>query len=140
VPLLAQADDSSRNAIFASHSFHEINQYYPMRAVRTRQYKYIVNLAFQLPYPIAGDIASSPTWQAISSKPALGLGKRTLQNFVQRPSEELYDLASDPDEIHNLASDPRYRETLERLRRQLDEHRRATRDPWLGQASVFDHH
>jgi N-sulfoglucosamine sulfohydrolase len=59
---------------------------------------------------------------------------------VQRPSEELYDLASDPDEIHNLASEPRYRETLEQLRRQLDEHRRVTRDPWLGQASVFDHH
>jgi N-sulfoglucosamine sulfohydrolase len=140
VPMLAQADDNSRNAIFASHSFHEINQYYPMRAVRTRQYKYIANLAFQLPYPIAGDIASSPSWQVISSKPALGLGKRTLQHFVQRPNEELYDLSSDPDEIHNLASDPRHREALEQLRRQLDEHRRATRDPWLGQASVFDHH
>ena len=34
--------------------------------------------------------------------------------------EELYDLASDPDEVVNLASDPRFTQELEEMRRQLD--------------------
>ncbi|MEM7369057.1 MAG: sulfatase [Bacteroidota bacterium] len=37
-----------------------------------------------------------------------------------RPTEELYDLRSDPYELNNLAKDPVYRDVLERLRGVLD--------------------
>src|SRR5688572_9613418 len=91
-----------------------------MRAMRTRQHKYIVTLAPELSYPIAEDIRSSPTWHAIEARPALGLGGRTLDAFLHRPAEELYDLSKDPQERRNVATDPAYRETLECMRKEMD--------------------
>jgi arylsulfatase A-like enzyme len=38
-----------------------------------------------------------------------------------RPREELYDLQQDPHEIHNLAADPAHAETLQRLRKELED-------------------
>lgn len=45
-----------------------------------------------------------------------------------KPTEEFYDLASDPDEVRNLAADPAQRERLAAFRAALDGHLRATRD------------
>jgi N-sulfoglucosamine sulfohydrolase len=110
-----------------------------MRALRTREYKYIVNLAASLEFPIAGDIASSPTWKAIVARPSVGLGTRSLQAFLHRPPEELYNLQKDPAEVTNLAGDPAHRAVLERMRAEMTKFRTETRDPWLGTASVFGH-
>jgi N-sulfoglucosamine sulfohydrolase len=140
LPILEQSDAPGWDRVFASHGFHEIQQYYPMRAMRTREYKYILNLATPLEFPIAGDVASSPAWQAITAKPGVGLGARTLQAFLHRPSEELYDLRADPSELRNLAADTAHREVLERMRAEMAKFRAETRDPWLpGQAAVFGH-
>jgi N-sulfoglucosamine sulfohydrolase len=140
LPILEQANPRGWDRVFASHGFHEIQQYYPMRALRTRAYKYIVNLAAALEFPIAGDVASSPSWQAIAARPSAGLGARTLQAFLHRPAEELYDLRKDPSEVRNLAGDPGHREVLERMRADMAKFRADTHDPWLpGQATVFGH-
>ena len=140
LPILEQADPPGWDRVFASHGFHEIQQYYPMRALRTREYKYIVNLAAPLEFPIAGDIASSPTWRAIVARPSVGLGARTVDAFLHRPAEELYDLRKDPAEVHNLAADPAHRQVLERMRAEMAKFREETRDPWLpGQSTVFGH-
>ena len=72
LPILEQSDPQGWDRVFASHVFHEIQQYYPMRALRTREYKYIVNLAAALEFPIAGDIAASPTWKAMAARPSVG--------------------------------------------------------------------
>ncbi|MFL6550081.1 MAG: sulfatase-like hydrolase/transferase, partial [Povalibacter sp.] len=138
--ILEQSAPSGWDRIFASHGFHEISQYYPMRALRTREFKYIVNLASPLEFPIAGDIASSLSWKAIQARPAAGLGRRSLETFLHRAPEELYDLRKDPDEIHNLAGNPAFADQLRRLRADMQEFRKDTHDPWLpGEASVFDH-
>jgi N-sulfoglucosamine sulfohydrolase len=140
LPILEQTQPPGWDRVFASHGFHEIAQYYPMRALRTRQFKYIVNLASALEFPIAGDIASSPSWKAIRAKPSTGLGSRSLDSFLHRAPEELYDLSKDPQEIRNVANDPAYRSTLLQLRADMDAFRKQTHDPWLpGEASVFDH-
>jgi N-sulfoglucosamine sulfohydrolase len=140
LPILEQPDPPGWDRVFASHGFHEIQQYYPMRALRTREYKYIVNLAAPLEFPIAGDIASSPTWQAIAARPSVGLGARTVQAFLHRPAEELYDLRKDPQEVRNLAADPAQREVIERMRAEMAKFRSDTHDPWLpGQAAAFGH-
>ncbi|MCZ3137255.1 hypothetical protein NYZ17_20590, partial [Acinetobacter baumannii] len=65
--ILGRGGDPARDAVFASHDFHEINQYYPMRAIRTRTHNYILNLAHPLDYPIASDVAGSPSWRAIAA-------------------------------------------------------------------------
>jgi N-sulfoglucosamine sulfohydrolase len=140
LPILEQTNPPGWDRVFASHNFHEIQQYYPMRALRTREYKYIVNLAAPLEFPIAGDVASSPSWRAIEARPAVGLGTRTTQAFLHRPPEELYEVRKDPAEVRNLANDPAHRAVLERMRAEMKTFRQDTKDPWLpGQAAVFGH-
>ncbi|ATY31065.1 sulfatase family protein [Sphingomonas psychrotolerans] len=140
VPILGKRGDATRDAIFASHEFHEINQYYPMRSVRTHDHNYILNIAHPLDYPIAGDVAGSPSWKAIAADRSVRLGKRSQSAYLKRPVEELYDLKRDPDELVNLAADPAHAAVRDRLRARLLEMRKATRDPWLaGQADPYGH-
>ncbi|MDB6088761.1 MAG: hypothetical protein JWN85_1545 [Gammaproteobacteria bacterium] len=139
LPVLTQARPSGWDRIFAAHCFHEINQYYPMRLMRTSRYAYLANLAHELPFPIAGDVASSPSWKAIEASGAK-LGKRPLVRYLRRPAEELYDVVQDPDQLTNLAGSPHHAVTLSEMRAKLREWRVATRDPWLqGQTSPFEH-
>jgi len=139
LPILAQARPPGWDSIFAAHCFHEINQYYPMRLLRTSRHAYILNLAHELTFPIAGDVASSPSWQAIE-KSGAKLGKRSLNAYPRRPAEELYDVVLDPDQLTNLAGSAHYYDTLKETRARLREWRVATRDPWLqGQTSPFEH-
>ena len=59
--------------------------------------------------------------------------------FAKRPAEELYDLASDPDQLHNLSADPAHADTLARLAAQLMADLEATADPRvLGGGDQFD--
>jgi N-sulfoglucosamine sulfohydrolase len=139
LPILDQPQPQGWDRVFASHCFHEIDQYYPMRAMRTRTHAYIANLAHELEYPIAGDVASSPSWKAIASARAK-LGKRTLAAYLHRPAEELYDVVKDPEQLVNVAGSAAYREVLEQMRAAVKDWRAATRDPWLqGQTSPFEH-
>ena len=138
-PILGEAQPQGWDRIYASHNFHEIHQYYPMRAVRTRRFKYIANLAHQLPFPLAGDVAGSPSWKAIAARGAR-LGRRRVAAFLNRPAEELYDLEKDPDELVNLAANPAYRAVLQELRADLARFQQATRDPWRpGGLSPYEH-
>jgi N-sulfoglucosamine sulfohydrolase len=140
LPILEQTNPPGFDRVFATHSFHEINQYYPMRSVRTRQYSYFLNLEPALAVPVASDVQLSPSWKAITGTPGAKLGKRTLQAFSHRPSEELYELGTDPDEVVNLAGDPRRAAVLADLRIQLRDWRAATHDPWLpGVTDPFGH-
>jgi N-sulfoglucosamine sulfohydrolase len=140
LPIISQSAPAGWDRVFASHGFHEIAQYYPMRALRTRQFKYIANLAAPLEFPIAGDIASSPTLKAIQAKPTAGVGVRSLDSFLHRAPEELYELSGDPNEVHNLVGDPAFRKQLQQFREDMLTFRKQTQDPWLpGEASVFDH-
>ena len=140
LPLLGKSSDAARDAVFASHDFHEINQYYPMRAIRTRDHSYILNLAHPLDYPIAGDVAGSPSWRAIVADPSIRLGKRTQASYLKRPAEELYDLRRDPNELTNVANDPDYASVRAQLAERLRARRAATRDPWLaGQTDPYSH-
>jgi N-sulfoglucosamine sulfohydrolase len=140
LPLLEETNPPGFDRVFATHSFHEINQYYPMRSMRTRQYSYFLNLEPSLAVPVAGDVQLSPSWKAITGTPGAKLGKRTLEAFLHRPSEELYELRTDPDEVVNLAGDPARAAVLAGLRIQLRDWRAATHDPWLpGITDPFGH-
>jgi N-sulfoglucosamine sulfohydrolase len=140
LPLLEETNSPGRDRVFATHSFHEINQYYPMRSIRTRQYSYFLNLEPALAVPVASDVQLSPSWKAITGTPGAKLGKRTLKAFLHRPSEELYELRTDPDEVVNVAGDPAHAAALADARIQLHAWRAATHDPWLpGVTDPFGH-
>lgn len=119
-----------RTAVFGSHSFHEVQMYYPMRMVRTHRFKLIQNLASPLAFPAAEDLFHSSTWQT-SVKRNLTYGRRSISAYLHRPEYELYDLAADPDEARNLAGDPKYTAQLKELKDRLHGFMRETKDPWL---------
>lgn len=120
------------DTIQASHTFHEITMYYPMRVVRDRQYKLIWNIAAPLPYPFASDLWEAPTWQEAHRRgPDAMYGKRTVRDYIHRPTFELYDVRNDPDETHNLATDKAYAETLSKMKQELQAFQKRTNDPWV---------
>ncbi len=130
--VLDQEETKGWNQVNASHTFHEIQMYYPMRVVRERKYKLIWNIAHPLPFPFASDLWAAPTWQA---QYKLGLdapyGAMTVGSYMHRPKFELFDLEKDPHEGKNLADDPQHAETLARLVAKLKDFQRRTNDPWI---------
>ena len=118
--------------IYASHTFHEIQMYYPMRVVRDRRYKLIWNIAHGLPYPFASDLWAASTWQHVYRQGSDALyGHRTVQDYIHRPAFELYDLEQDPNETNNLAQDLAYADVLATYQAKLKAFQQRTSDPWL---------
>jgi len=117
--------------IYASHTFHEITMYYPMRVVQDRQYKLIWNIAWQLPYPFASDLWASSTWQGTYRAGEIHFGKRTIDAFINRPEFELYNMIDDPNELKNLANNPAYSDIFESMKNEIRDFQLTTRDPWI---------
>jgi N-sulfoglucosamine sulfohydrolase len=116
---------------YASHTFHEITMYYPMRCIIQGRYKYILNLAHGLPYPFASDLYASPTWQATLKRNEKYYGLRSVDAYIHRPRHELYDLQADPDELHNLAESSEHSKQLSELQERLKAWQKRTSDPWI---------
>ena len=120
------------DAVNASHTFHEITMYYPMRVVRKRDYKLIWNIAAGLPYPFASDLWAAPAWQdRYRQGPDTLYGKRSVKDYIHRPAFELFDLAKDPDETKNLAGDANYAKLLAEMKTELKAFQERTADPWV---------
>jgi N-sulfoglucosamine sulfohydrolase len=120
------------DGVYASHTFHEVTMYYPMRVVRERRYKLIWNIAAPLPYPFASDLWAASTWQDVYRRgPDALYGKRTVKAYIKRPAFELYDLESDPHEVNNLADDPKHADRLEAMKAKLKQFQKKTADPWV---------
>ncbi len=120
-----------QKSVFASHTFHEITMYYPMRVMRGERYKLIYNMASGLEYPFASDLWESKTWQSVVHGNLKKLGAKDVNDFLHRPAFELYDLESDPLETNNLADHPAYAEILKEMKAQIHQFQSDTRDPWV---------
>lgn len=116
---------------YASHTFHEITMYYPMRVVRGRRYKLIWNIAHGLDYPFASDLWAASTWQATIKRGEKYYGKRTVDAYIHRAKFELYDLQDDPHEVNNLADDPKHAALLAEYKGKLKAFQKRTKDPWI---------
>lgn len=116
---------------YASHTFHEITMYYPMRVVRDRRFKLIWNIAHGLEYPFASDLWESATWQGNLKRGNTRYGRRTIDAYLHRPRFELYDLQNDPHEVVNLADDPKYRDKRDEMKAKLKAFQKQTQDPWI---------
>lgn len=129
---LADPDAEHDDEIFASHTFHEIQMYYPMRVIRDGRYKLIWNIAHPLPYPFASDLWAASSWQAQWAKGMdANYGNKTVGEYVHRGEFELFDLRADPDETTNLADSPAHAERLETYKAKLKQMQRRYDDPWI---------
>ena len=129
--IMEQENVKGWDEVYASHTFHEIMMYYPMRVLRERRFKLIYNIAYELPFPQSLDLHQSYSWQSIIQNKAKYLGRHSLQAYLNRPKFELYDIVADPDELHNLASDPKYSKELSRMVDKLKTWQKNTFDMWI---------
>jgi N-sulfoglucosamine sulfohydrolase len=120
-----------RDEIYASHTFHEITNYYPMRVVRSKKFKFIWNIASPLTYPSASDIWASPTWQAELRKKSEMFGNRKMDAYLHRPRFELYDLENDPHELVNLSEKEEFKDIVNGFCEKLKKFQKDTADQWL---------
>ena len=127
--------------IFGSHTFHEVQNYWPTRFMRDHKFKYHRNIAWRLDFPFASDLYSSLSWEGIrnsvsdttgqSDTPEIKLGRRSISSYIFRGPEELFDLDNDPEEVENVAQNPKYSTVLEEMRAKLEDWQYQTDDPWL---------
>ncbi len=85
--LLNDPQAAHHQSIFASHTFHEIQMYYPMRVVRDEQYKLIWNVAHPLPFPFASDLWSRKLAETISTREKTqSTDERRFKSICSAPS------------------------------------------------------
>ncbi|MFN3322219.1 MAG: sulfatase [Bryobacteraceae bacterium] len=132
LPILERENPSGWDRVFFSHTFHEVTMYYPIRGIRTQRYKYLRNLFPELEFPHASDLWESGTWQSLlESGERAAVGRRPVPLYLHRHAEELYDVASDPDELSNLANSAEHQGVLREMRATVERWRKETGDPWL---------
>jgi len=130
LPILEEESPTGWDEIFFSHTFHEINNHYPFRGIRTRRYKYIRFLYPELEMPLPSDLFASPTWQAVRRNNLANMGVRRTAAVMRHNHEELYDIEKDPWETTDLAKSPDHAAILRELRDKVQRFRRETKDPW----------
>ena len=119
--------DAHRDRVFVTHSGDGDMNRYPLRVVRTRDWKYVRNLEPDGEYHSHVDKGANPeadgrvyfdSWVAKAKTDASAAA--VVRRYHTRPAEELYDLKADPHELKNLAADPAQAGRLKELRADLD--------------------
>jgi len=147
LPLLWGKTKEHRDVIFATHTTRGIisGSVYPIRAIRTRTHKYIVNLNPSGEFRnivtegrggrgkrkgrVRGPANYWRSWLELAKRdPAAA---RRVRLYQHRPAEELYDLTADPYELGNLAGDPAQRPLMAKLRGRLKAWMKQQNDPLL---------
>jgi N-sulfoglucosamine sulfohydrolase len=102
-----------------------------MRAVRSKDYKYIRNFHPELPYAqriaYAEEMPTLQAWRRLFRAGRL-TGPQALFFAPSKPREELYQVTLDPHEIRNLAGLPQHEGVLKELRAALDQWIEQTHD------------
>jgi uncharacterized sulfatase len=114
-----------RDQVFFTHSGDGDMNRYPIRAVRTGEWKYIRNLDPAAEHHTHIDKAAAgdgrdywDSWvEAARTDPKAAA---VIRRYHTRPAEELYHVSLDPWEQSNLAADPQHAQTLKKLRNSLD--------------------
>jgi len=127
---LEQENPAGWDHVFGSHQFHEVTMYYPVRMLRTRTHKLLLNLAHPLEFPFASDLWESDTWQGVLQRRDRMYGERPVKDLLHRPRVELYDLEKDPKELRNVADDRFYDGIRRDLEARLKAWQEETKDPW----------
>ncbi len=127
-PLLRDPAAKHREFVFLEKNWHDFDDH--ARAVRSARYRYVRNAYRDVPMTPPADAVRSSTFQAMLKLLDAGnLPPEQRPCFTTpRPTEELYDLDTDPHELRNVVGDSRHAETLRTHRAALDEWIKETDD------------
>ena len=122
--LLRGQTSTHRDRIFTTHSSDGKWNVYPIRAVRTADWKFILNLHPEFSFHTHIDLVPSDNggfWASWTNAARTNAhASKVVKHYHQRPAEELYDLRTDPFETNNLAADPRHAERAKTFRAELE--------------------
>lgn len=129
-------NENHRDKIFTVHKGDKDTNVYPIRAVRTEKWKYMLNLfpefyntthmdvqIFPESHVKAGQknphyFAEWDAWQQAAKNNQEAA--QFLHQYHARPKEELYLVEEDPYEENNLAYDPKYTNVLASMRKMIE--------------------
>jgi arylsulfatase A-like enzyme len=124
-------DYEKRDAVFAARDRCDETMEH-LRSVRTSQFKYIRNYLNERPHlqpnRYKDDKAIVKKLRELHEAGKLDDLQEKLLFAEKRPAEELYDLTADPHEVNNLAADPKFKATLEAMRKKLADWEERTGD------------
>ncbi|EDY20743.1 sulfatase [Chthoniobacter flavus Ellin428] len=96
-------------------------RYDMMRSISDGHYIYVHNYRPDLPFvqPLEYQFKARgyQSWARVAAEGKLT--KDTAQFWGEKPTEELYEMSTDPDSVHNLAKDSKYHDVMARMRAEL---------------------
>ena len=140
LPVLRGERREHRERVFTTHSGDQKMNVYPIRSIRTPQWKYIWNLHSEFQHTTHVDRAQAEDevgyWRSWERAAAAGDAHAAalIHRYRQRPEHELYNVMADPFEQRNLAADPAHAQLRNSLRLELEEWMRQQAD----QRKVFN--
>lgn len=128
LPLLTGKRTTHRDTIYTTYTAdtrYGAFNYYPIRSIRTRQFKYIMNLEPDRTYTThitnAKPEDGKDYWLSWVKKAETDpKAAQLVSKYQHRPTEELYDLVKDPYEQSNLAADPTNGALVNTFRKQME--------------------
>ena len=130
-----------RQEIYATHTGDGKMNDFPIRCVRTRTHKYILNLKPENEYTThiskGRDVDGRDYWESWLEKAKDDeFAARIVRNDRIHPPEELYDLRNDPFELNNIADESSNRQLLASLRRKVKDWMKAQGDKGINNPPV----
>lgn len=125
VPLFTNEKNKIKDFAFSIQTSRGINNgsdYYGIRAIVDKKYRYIWNLTPEIEFLNAANNKSKPlewyvSWENAAKKDAKALA--LVNKYKKRPKEELYDIKKDKWCENNLADNPEFAKIKEELRSEL---------------------
>lgn len=122
LPILFQQTDSHKDFVYGVMTTKGIingTDAYPIRSIRSRDYKLILNLNHEAKFTNA--CTKSEDFQSMIAAAEAGneKAKQLVHKYHHRPRLEFYDIQNDPLELTNLANRKEFSDEIENLERQL---------------------
>jgi arylsulfatase A-like enzyme len=118
LPALFGKNGECRQWAYGNHNNVPEGSAYPIRSIRDKRYKLIVNLTPEVPY-FEKHLMNSKVWTCWSYGDEHA--KAMAERYVRRPALEFYDTKIDPWELNNLASDKKYAKKIAEMKQLLEQ-------------------
>ncbi|MEM7315536.1 MAG: sulfatase, partial [Planctomycetota bacterium] len=126
IDVLLGKSNLHRNVIFTTHTGDGVKNIFPIRSIRSQDWKLIHNLHPEFAHTNHSDLDRKPLagaywteWAQLAKSSSHA--REIVDRYFQRPEWELYHVADDPWEQTNLVDKPEHAARVKQLRGRLDD-------------------